>query len=582
MKTAPHRTGVTSQTPARNHLQRPGTRVITTAAVLSVALAGLAFVAGGPAEPAAASVRTTAATAGASPSSPPAEARLVDRVPAPVLHWATCRKTAQCATAELPLDYAHPNGAKIKVALLRIKAKDSRHRIGTLFVNPGGPGGSARDFAFSVHTPPALPKSILDRFDIVGVDPRGVGGSTQIRCFSSKAQQRRTMAPFAAMPFPDTRGEQGSYIRAAQALGRACSITAPQLASAMSTTEDARDMDVLRRAVGDRKLTFYGDSYGSYLGEVYANMFPGRVRAVAIDGIVDPQALVGTPATAGVPVLDRIGSAAASYRALHKLLQLCQQAGRPRCSFADADTTARFARLAARLRAHPLRLAAPGIKAATFRYANLIADTGQWLRLPGGYRGLFPELTDLVRLTVPGGSGPGRSAALRRLLQPRHAIAAPPGFGALLQSESGVLCTDGLQGASAASWPAAAAAADRRARYFGADFAWGSAQCARNTWTVQDQNVYRGPFDRRTSAPVLVVGARWDPATSYGSAVKVARLLPNSRLVSSDNWGHTSLETSACVDNAVFGYLIHPLAPAPKVTHCRGDIQPFAPSPASR
>jgi pimeloyl-ACP methyl ester carboxylesterase len=579
MKTAPHRTGVTSKTSGRNHPQLPGTHV-TTAAVMSVALAGLACATGGPADPAAASVRTPATTAGASLSSPTAEARLVDRVPAPVLQWTTCRKTAQCAVAELPLDYAHPNGAKIKVALLRIKAKDPRHRIGTIFVNPGGPGESARDFAFSVHVPPALPKSILDRFDIVGVDPRGVGGSTQIRCFSSKAQQRRTVAPLTAMPFPDTRSEQRSWIRAAQALGRACSTAAPQIASAMSTTDDARDMDVLRRAVGDRKLTYYGDSYGSYLGEVYANMFPSRVRAIVIDGIIDPQALVGTPATAGVPALDRIGSAGASYRALHKLLQLCQRAGRPRCSFADANTQARFARLAARLKARPLRLAAPGIKATTFRYANLIGDTGHWLHFPGGYQGLFPELTDLVKLTVH--RGPGRAAVVRRLLQLRRAIASPPGFGTLLQSESGVLCTDSLQAANAASWPAAAAAADRRGRYFGADFAWISTQCARNTWTAQGQDVYRGPFDRRTSAPVLVVGARWDPATSYTSAVKVARLLPNSRLVSSDNWGHTSLETSACVDKAVFGYLIHPLAPAPKVTHCRGDIQPFAPSPTSR
>jgi pimeloyl-ACP methyl ester carboxylesterase len=506
----------------------------------------------------------------------------VDRVPAPVLHWTVCRKTAQCATAELPLNYAHPGSAKIKVALLRIKAKQPRHRIGTLFVNPGGPGDSARDFAFSVHTPPALPKSILDRFDIVGVDPRGVGGSTQIQCFFSKAEQRRTVVPLTVTPFPDTRSQQRSWIRAAQALGRDCSTNAPQLASAMSTTDDARDMDVLRRAVGDRKLTYYGDSYGSYLGEVYANMFPGRVRAVAIDGIVDPQALVGTPATAGVPVLDRIGSAAASYRALHQLLQLCQRAGRPACSFADANTQATFARLAARLKAHPLRLAAPGITAIPFTYANLIGDTGHWLHFPGGYQGLFPELTDLVRLTVHRGAGPGRAAVVRHLLSLHREIAPPPGDGTVLESESGVLCTDSLQAASATSWPAAAAATDRRARYFGSDFAWISTQCARNTWTAQGQDVYRGPFDRRTAAPVLVVGARWDPATSYENAVKVARLFPNSRLVSSDNWGHTSLETSACVDNAVFGYLIHPLAPAPKVTHCHGDIQPFATSPTGR
>jgi hypothetical protein len=104
-------------------------------------------------------------------------------------------------------------------------------------------------------------------------------------------------------------------------------------------------------------------------------------------------------------------------------------------------------------------------------------------------------------------------------------------------------------------------------------------QCARSTWTAHDEDVYRGPFDRRTAAPVLVIGNLWDPATSYGNAVKVARMLPSSRLVSSDSWGHEALLTSACVDNATWDYLISPLAPAPKITHCRGDVQPFAPSP---
>jgi pimeloyl-ACP methyl ester carboxylesterase len=549
-----------------------------TAALLSLALTGLACAPGLPADTAAATARTVTANAAGAGRGSPAWSRLADRVPTPVLHWTTCRKTAQCATAELPLDYNDPRGATVKLALLRIKAKDPRHRLGTIFVNPGGPGDSARDW--TVLLPQGLPPAILDRFDIVGVDPRGVGGSTQVRCFATKAEQIRAEAPLTAAPFPDTPAQQRSWIRAARALGRACSITARPIVSEMSTTEDALDMDVLRRAVGDRKLTYFGESYGSYLGEVYANMFPGRVRAVAIDGIVDPQALVGPPATADVPTFDRIGSAAASYRALHELLELCQRAGRPRCSFASVNTQARFDRLASRLRARPLRLAAPRIKATTFTYANLITYTEQWLHDPSGYRGLFADLTDLARLTAPGGAGPGRAAVVRRFLR-RHPAAAPgPGYDNLLEAESGVLCTDGLHAADAASWPAAAAAADRRAKYFGAYFAWITDQCARNTWTAQDEDVYRGPFDRRTAAPVLVIGNWWDPATSYDSAVKVARLLPSSRLVSSDSWGHEAAGTSACVDNTLWDYLIHPLAPAPKITRCRGDVQPFGLAPS--
>jgi pimeloyl-ACP methyl ester carboxylesterase len=551
----------------RRNLSPSGTRLIAMAAAGALALTGLA-VSLGQSQDAAAAGRSS-----------PNWARLVDRVPTPVLHWMTCQKTAQCATAGLPLNYDDPHGATIKLALLRIKAKDPRHRLGTIFVNPGGPGDSARVFA--ALAPQAVTKSILNQFDIVGVDPRGAGGSTQIQCFATQSERTRTEAPLTATPFPVTPAAQRSWVGAAKALGRACSTTGRQVASNMSTTDDALDMDVLRRAVGDRTLTFLSESYGSYLGLVYANMFPDRVRAIAIDGIVDPQALVGTHATADVPLLDRIGSAAASYRALHELLVLCQQAGSSRCSFASPGTPARYGQLAAQLRAHPVRLAAPGIKATTFTYADLIGDTESWLHMPAGYQSLFPELTDLERLAAPGGAGSGRAALVRALEHLRLALQPGPEPANHLEAVSGIACTDGLQAASAASWPAAAAAADRRARYFGADYAWFSVQCAQNTWTARDQDIYRGPFDRRTAAPVLVVGSVWDPATSYDNAVKVTRLLPNSRLVSSDNWGHTALLTSACVDNTIWDYLLHPQAPAPKITYCRGDVQPFVLSPAT-
>jgi pimeloyl-ACP methyl ester carboxylesterase len=542
-------------------------RLIVTAALVPLAATGLTVALDRPGDAATAGDRTS-----------PAEARLVDRVPTPVLHWTACQQIAECATVRLPLDYDSPHGATIGVGLLRIKAKDPAHRIGTLFANPGGPGDSATDFV--LQNAPGLPESIQDRFDIVGIDPRGVGLSQQLRCFATTEQQSLVEGRLNFADTPDTPAEQRPWIGAAQALGRACSTTARPIASAMSDTEDARDMDVLRRAVGDSKLTFLAESAGSYLGQVYANMFPDRVRAIALDGIVDPEAFAGTPATAGVPVFDRIGAAAASSRALNELLKRCQQAGQSRCSFAGADTRARFDRLAAQFRAHPLRLAAPGVTAITYTYANLISDTEHWLHDPDGYLGLFADLTDLARLTAPGG-GSDHDALVRDFLGRHPATPPVPGYDNFLEAFSAISCTDGLHAADAASWPAAATAADRAARYFGAYYAWLSAQCARKTWTARDEDAYRGPFNRRTAAPVLVVGNRWDPATSYDNAVKVAGLLPNSRLVSSDSWGHQALATSDCVDNAVFDYLIDPLAPAPKTTFCRGDVQPFTPVPGT-
>src|SRR5690349_18014496 len=209
-----------------------------TAALVSLALAGLACTAAPP--PAATAATAAAATPAGPDRTAPAQARLVDRVPAPVLHWRTCRKTAQCATARLPLDYRDPHGATVRLALLRIPARDPRHRLGTMFVNPGGPGDSARDFAFSATVPPAVPRKILNRFDIVGIDPRGVGGSTPIRCFATTAERTRVEGPLTASPFPVTAAAQRTWIGAARALGRACSAAARPVASAMSTTEDAR------------------------------------------------------------------------------------------------------------------------------------------------------------------------------------------------------------------------------------------------------------------------------------------------------------------------------------------------------
>jgi hypothetical protein len=137
-----------------------------------------------------------------------------------------------------------------------------------------------------------------------------------------------------------------------------------------------------------------------------------------------------------------------------------------------------------------------------------------------------------------------------------------------------VLCTDGLNPADAARWPAYAAIEDRKAPGFGPIWTWVSAPCASRTWTVQDAGAYAGPFTHRTSAPVLVVGDYWDPATNYEGAVTASRLLPNSYLLSSDSWGHTAYGTSTCVTSTMDTYLLSVTLP-PRGTTCTGDVQPF-------
>lgn len=127
----------------------------------------------------------------------------------------------------------------------------------------------------------------------------------------------------------------------------------------------------------------------------------------------------------------------------------------------------------------------------------------------------------------------------------------------------------------AASWPTQAKAADKRVKYFGAKWAWTTVQCATKSWKAKDEDAYRGPFNRRTAAPVLVLGNTYDPATNHQEAVSTAKLMPNSRLISSDSWGHTAYNSSECVNEAVSAYLLSVKVPA-KTLKCVGDFQPFA------
>ncbi len=348
----------------------------------------------------------------------------------------------------------------------------------------------------------------------------------------------------------------------------------------MSTAEVARDMDVLRRSVGDTKLSYLGFSYGSVLGQYYANMFPDRVRAVAIDGVVDPNLWVGRTGNPNTPAFDRIRSPDAAATTLREILVRCDKAGGQRCSFAVGDPVRNFETIARRLRAKPVVIEDPEAGPVTVTYATFVSYVLGAMYGPDGYRDVVDAATQLWTLTEPpAATDPAARAAARHALAGRfRALGFPYENG--LEASTAVMCTDTPNPKDAAQFPALAAAADRRAPYFGRPWSWYTAPCARNTWTVQDEDAYRGPFTRRTAAPVLVVGNYWDPATNYSGAVGAARLLPNSRLLSSDSWGHTAYGTSACATGAVDAYLLRGALPAPG-TVCVGDVQPFTdPAPA--
>ena len=525
------------------------------------------------------------------------EARRVDRVRLGPITFRRCTflpatEPARCGVVAVPLDYDRPDGPKVRLQVARVRATNPQKRIGVLFVNPGGPGGSAVDLA--TFAPQFLDRRILERFDVVGVEPRGIGRGDRIQCFTTGAAADAARAG-RQVRFPVGTAQESAWLTSSRKIATACSTTGRPLTASASTAEVARDMDVVRRALGEQKLTFFGLSYGTQLGQVYANLFPDRVRAVVVDGVLDPVAWTTGRGGSGRtrPVTYRLRSGEAGYRALREYLARCDAAGAPACPFASARPAARrFDALARRLREQPVRLDDPRIGTFDLDYAGLVSEaltTLYGLSTPGVDLEFARFLTaaDAASAT-PAAATPARRAGLaraagRRLADLRDAVratwapaatSADPDYVNDDDVFAAVLCSDSRNPRDPLAWRRAAAAADRRAPYFGRLWTWASAECAGRYWTARDEDRYLGPFTRRTAAPLLFVGNYYDPATPYlDGAVPAARLAPNSRLLTSDSWGHTAYGTSDCVTDAIVGYLVAGTLPA-KGTVCVG-YQPF-------
>ena len=284
----------------------------------------------------------------------PEHARLAAAPNAKTVAWSPCHRDLglpfECGQVQVPLDHDDPGGAAISIALVRLPAADPTRRIGSLFLNPGGPGGSGVDFAL-FGGPILFGSEVGARFDLVGFDPRGIARSTALRCFGTSRQWFPFFTPFA---FPVTPEEEAAWAAGDRFLADACAQRGSRIIDHMATAAVARDLDLLRQAVGDEQLTFVGYSYGSYLGVTYANLFPEKVRAVVVDGILDPIAWsTGAPGEGStVPFSTRLRSDAGAAATLEEFFRLCD-AGGPRCAFSGA-AAARFAALAAQLQSAPI------------------------------------------------------------------------------------------------------------------------------------------------------------------------------------------------------------------------------------
>lgn len=499
------------------------------------------------------------------------DSRRVDRVAAPPPTWTACEH-GQCASIDVPLDYDDPGGPTVSVALSRIPARKPSERIGALVLNPGGPG--VWGTAFPQRATTWLGAEVLDRFDLIGFDPRGTYESTQTRCFPTAAKAERVTQPLLAMGFPVTPREESTWIQSSTKVARACSGYGQDLAAAMSTAQVARDLDVIRRALGESSLNYLGFSYGSYLGQVYANMFPDRFRALAIDGVIDPRAWVGTRATADVPMSVRMGSAPASSAALTETFRLCTDAPDV-CGVSDPAGT--FARVAERLRTDPLTMVDETGAEDVLTYQKFVATALYSLYSESGPE-VIPMLAEIVEQLqvqgLPAFQHQRLASTYGKTAERARRQAEQSGYLNLVEQVPAVMCSDSRNPRKPSAWTAMADRQDALAPYFGRHWLWGSAYCADRSWNATDEDAWQGPFDTPTAAPVLVVGNHHDPATSYSAAVAVSELLPNSRLLSSTNWGHTAYGVSACATRHVDRYLVSGVLP-PEGTLCTDGHQPF-------
>jgi pimeloyl-ACP methyl ester carboxylesterase len=496
-------------------------------------------------------VAVLAASAAAADGSPRHAGRFAQAPPA--ISWTACGARQQCARVLVPVDWRRPAGPKIPLAVIRHVASHGEQRIGSLFLNPGGPGDSG--VAAVKERGESLDALTAGRFDIVGWDVRGSGASAPVSCFTNSRDRLRF---WNGVPVPSTSRGERRYLVKAMALARRCGARNGQLLRHMSTADTARDLDYLRGLVGDAQLTFLGESYGTMIGQTYANMFPGRVRAMALDGPSDTVA-----AAAGLSAVLADGLRDAD-RVFDAFLTACRTAGPARCALARHGPVARRVnRLLRRLRRNPIP--APSAKPPgrlTYGEALTVIKL-QALPRPE----LWPQAARLLDAAASG-DGSGLETIAR--------LASSNQFRALFEQSVALICADSPARQSAREWPRVVRRLRATSRIGGRVFGWlQGAPCA--AWPVRSAERYTGPWNAVTPNPILIVGTTLDPNTPFDNAQTAERRLGNAVLLTHDGFGHlSSADPSACVAQSLGGYLVNLAIPA-HGTVCRSDRLPFDP-----
>lgn len=443
------------------------------------------------------------------------------------LAWSVCAKSFQCATLHVPLSYAHPGGAAIQLAVIRLPASDPKARVGSLVLNPGGPGASGVQFLEEAAS--SFPAVIRQHFDLVSFDPRGVGASTAIRCLSSQQLDEY----IGANPDPTTPAQIASVVAVNKMFATGCERESGRLLAHVSTLDEARDMDVLRSALKDPKLTYLGFSYGTYLGTKYAQLFPGHIRAMVLDGAFDP----------ALTVNQLNATQAEGFETdLNDFINWCVSQGGCPLGNSGQPALTELGRVASLVATHPVP--GPG---------GRLLNSGEF------FEGLAASLYD------PTWGWPALKAALGQIeagtatvmLELSDELTGRQANGQYtneIEANVAINCVDRPSPHSLLTFEQQAAQDARLAPFFGAANAWSSLVCA--YWPVPAVEAPH-PVHYAGTPPILVVGTTRDPATPYEWARALTSQLGNAVLLTWQSDGHTAyLRGSSCIDDAVDTYLL--------------------------
>ncbi|MFI0716612.1 alpha/beta hydrolase [Streptomyces inhibens] len=457
------------------------------------------------------------------------------------LSWHPCGTAGfECATLKAPLDYTKPGAATdLKLAVARKKATGPGSRIGSLLVNPGGPGGSAIDY-LEQYAP--QPPAVRARYDMVAMDPRGVARSEPIECLSDKQMDRYTQTDQT----PDSPAEVNKLTTAYRNFAKGCEAHSGKLLPHVSTIEAARDMDVLRAVLGDQKLNYVGSSYGTFLGATYAGLYPSRVGRMVLDGAMNP-ALESRTIN-----IDQTAGFNTAFTAFAK--DCIKQTDCPLGTKSVQDAGRQLSALFKKLDAHPAEtgearkltesLATTGVIAAMY-------DNRAWPVLrqylaqakAGNGRGLL-TLSDSYYERDPSGD-----------------------YANQMYANPAVNCLDLAPAFTNPDQVRADLPSFRKASpVFGESFAWASLNCG--YWPVKPTGTAHR-IVAKGAAPILVVGTTRDPATPYVWAKALASQLSSATLLTYDGDGHTAYgRGSDCIDTAINTYLLEGTVP-PKGKRCK-------------